>query len=228
MPEFNFKYTLYGLISLFLVSVGGNAWTIYKLNTMQTVIDKQLNGELSLEARILAGVDERLGTGNSKMVSRDELDKKTKEIISGLDKKTQSAINEVKSETGSQIDSISKRYFDFEGRVNRGISSLKRKRDKRPPVPKPSKEWKGVSIDDQDKCSAHPERCEDFSYSWASPLTYKGKPIYSFSSRNLWSDDQNEIRLNLTYKLVAFTLREDQSRLGAGAVQNEGIVVSAG
>ena len=70
MPDldFNFKYALYGLISFFLVSVGGNAWTIYKLNTMQTTIDEQLNGKLGLKASILATLDDRLGTGNSKMV----------------------------------------------------------------------------------------------------------------------------------------------------------------
>ena len=227
MPDFNFKYALYGLVSVFLLSVGGNAWTVYKITTMQTTIDEQLNGKLGLKASILASLDERLGTGKSKMVTRSELEEKTSKIISGLDAKTQDAIKEVQDKTDSRIDSISEKYFNFEGEIRKGISSLQRRRDKKPPVPPPPKSWSGVKVQDQDRCSAHPERCEPFEYSWASPLHYRGKPILSFSSDNLWSERGNKINLNLAYKLVAFTLREGDS-LGSGAVQNEGIVISAG
>ena len=67
MPELQFKYALYGLVSLFLVSVGGNAWSVYKMSSMQDTISEQLDGKLSETAQQIASINTELGTVKSNM-----------------------------------------------------------------------------------------------------------------------------------------------------------------
>ena len=52
--------------------------------------------------------------------------------------------------------------------------------------------------------------------------------MYSFTSRNLWTGEGSGVDFNLAFKVVAITYGEDQSRLGSGAVQNQGIHIYGG
>lgn len=228
MPELQFKYALYGLVSLFLVSMGGNAWSVYKMTTMQDTITEQLEGKLTANALAIADkIDTELGTVKSQMVDRSQLDTFANEIIGELDTKTQKAIRKFTDETGAKVDSISKRFVRMEARLDQGISRIGKKVDRQRKTPHPPKSWKGVSRQDQTRCADHPERCEPFEFSWHSPFSLKGKPIYTFSSRNIWGG-KGSLDLNLAFKVVAITYGEDQSRLGSGAVQNQGIHVLGG
>ena len=227
MSELYFKYALYGLASLFLVSVGGNAWSVYKMQRMDATIQDQIAGVLSENAKKIAKMDETLGTVKSQMVDRATLEQRAEEIISGLDQKTQDAIGKYTSETGAKVDSISKRFVRMEARLDQGISRIGKKVDRQRKTPPPPKSWKGVSRQDQTRCADHPERCEPFEFSWHSPFSLKGKPIYTFSSRNIW-EGKGSLDLNLAFKVVAITYGEDQSKLGSGAVQNQGIHVLGG
>lgn len=226
MPELNIKYGAYALLSLFLVSVGGNAWSVYKMTTMQTTIREQLEGKLDETAKQITKINVDLGTVKSRMVDRGQLDKFAEGIIGELDTKTQSAIRKFSNETGAKVDSISKRFVRMEARLDRGISSIGSKVD-RQRTPPPPKSWKGVRRQDQKRCGDHPERCDPFEFSWHSPFSLKGRPIYTFSSSNLW-EGKGSLDLNLAFKVVAITYREDQSKLGSGAVQNQGVHVLGG
>ena len=227
MSELYFKYALYGLASLFLVSVGGNAWTVYKMQRMDATIQDQIAGVLSENATKITTMNETLGTVKSQMVDRATLEQRAKEIISGLDQKTQDAIGKYTSETGAKVDSISKRFVRMETRLDQGISRIGKKVDRQRKTPPPPKSWKGVSRQDQTRCADHPERCETFEFSWHSPFSLKGRPIYTFSSRNIW-EGKGSLDLNLAFKVVAITYGEDQSKLGSGAVQNQGMHIYGG
>lgn len=226
MPEINIKYGAYALLSLFLISVGGNAWSVYKMQRMDATIQDQLNGILTDNAKKISEINVALGTVKSQMVDRATLDTRASEIIRGLDVKTQEAISKYTSETGAKVDSISKRFVRMESRLEAGITRIGNKVGRRKTTPPPAS-WKGISRQDQIRCADHPERCEPFEFSWHSPFSLKGRPVYSFSSRNLW-EGKGSLDLNLAFKVVAITYGEDQSKLGSGAVQNQGIHVLGG
>ena len=226
MPELNIKYGAYALLSLFLISVGGNAWSVYKMQRMDATIQDQLAGILSDNATKIAQINTDLGTVKSQMVDRATLDRMSSEIISDLDSKTQESIRRFTSETGARVDAISQRFVRMEGRLNRGISSLKRGRS-RAPTPPPPQSWAGVSREDRHRCSDHPERCEPFEFSWHSPFSLNGRPIYTFTTKNLWSDLDTNIDFNLAFKVVAITYGEGEG-LSAGAVQNQGVHIYGG
>ena len=227
MPDiFDLKYALYALAGFFLLSLGGNAWSVYKMTTMQSTIQEQLEGKLSATAQAIASLNAELGTVKSSMIDRSQLESVAQEIIGDLDHKTQEAINKYTSETGARVDAISQRFVRMEARLDRGISSLGRKVDRQKTEPPPV-DWKGVSKQDQFRCADHPERCEPFEFSWHSPFSLKGSPIATFSSRNLWTGD-GALDLNLAFKVVAITYGEDQDRLGSGAVQNQGVHIYGG
>jgi hypothetical protein len=225
MPDLDFKHTLYGLISLFLLSVGGNAWSVYKMRRMNTTIQAQMKGILDENATKIASIETSLGKVQSQMVDKATLEKKASQIIGDLDSKTQAAINKFTTETGAEITAINKSFLRMEGKLNKGISSLKS--DSRPPTPAPPKSWKGVSREDRNRCSDHPERCESFEFSWRSPFSFKGRPVYTFTSKNLWADLDTNIDFNLAFKVVAITYNEGDG-LGSGAVQNQGVHIYGG
>ena len=229
MPELNIKYGAYALLSLFLISVGGNAWSVYKMQRMDATIQDQLNGILTENARKIAAIDTTLGTVQSQMVDRATLEQRASEIVSGLDQKTQDAINRYTSETGAKVDAISRRFVRMETRLEAGVTrigdSVQRQRTSPPP-----ETWRGVSTQDQRWCADHPQdrRCQPFKFSWHSPFSLRGRPVYSFSSRNLWTGEGSGVDFNLAFKVVAINYGEDQSRLGSGAVQNQGIHIYGG
>ena len=227
MPEIYFKYGLYALLSVFLVSVGGNAWSVYKMSQMDATIQAQLKGVLSKNAQKISAISTALGTVKSEMVSRKALEEKASEIIGGLDAKTQEAINRYTRETGAKVNAISKRFVHMETRLEAGITRIGNRVD-RQKTPPPPKSWKGVSRLDQTRCKDHPERCEPFQFTWLSPFNFRGRPVYSFTSRNLWSGDGSGVDFNLAFKVVAINWGEDQSRLGSGAVENQGIHIYGG
>jgi len=220
----NIKYGAYALLSLFLISVGGNAWSVYKMQRMNDTIQNQMKGILSENAQKISAIETTLGTVQSHMVDRVTLEQRANAIISGLDQRTQQAISDFKSETGAEIRAISQRFVRMEGKLNRGISSL---RSGREPTPAPPQSWPGVSREDRHRCSDHPERCEPFEFSWRSPFSFNGRPAYTFRSRNLWAELDNHIDFNLAFKVVAITYGEGDS-LGSGAVQNQGIHIYGG
>ena len=222
----NIKYGAYALLSLFLISVGGNAWSVYKMKRMNDTIQAQMQGILSENATKISSIETALGTMQSQMVNQATLDAKASEIISNLDSRTQEAIRDFRSETGAEIRAISQSFTNMEGRLDRGISSLKSGRD-RTPTPAPPQSWPGVSREDRNRCSDHPERCEPFEFSWRSPFSLNGRPIYTFHSRNLWADLDTNIDFNLAFKVVAITYGEGDS-LGSGAVQNQGVHIYGG
>lgn len=229
MPELNFKYGIYALISLFLLSVGGNAWSVYKMQRMDSTIQDQLKGVLKANAEKIAAINTKLGTVQSQMVDRATLESRAQEIISGLDQKTQDAINRYTRETGAKVDSISKRFVRMESRLNRGISRIGDRVDKRATTP-PPQSWKGVSKQDQAWCASHSsdERCQPFKFSWHSPFSLRGRPIYSFTSDNLWTGENTGLDINLAFKVISIGYGEDQSKIGSGAVQNQGIHIYGG
>jgi hypothetical protein len=227
MPELSFNYVTYGLLSFFMLSVGGNAWTVYKTTKMESTIQEQLSGKLAKTAKDIASLNESVGTITSKMVKRSELDSFADEIIGGLGEKTQSSIRSYMGKTGARIDDISERFVKMEGDLDKGTARIgSRTTRARDPKPKPPESWKGVTRDDQHKCEDHPERCEPFQFTWESPFSINGRPIYTFSSENLW-EKRGKVSLNLAFKVVAMTFREGD-RLGDGAVQNQGVHVMAG
>lgn len=225
MPDISFNYVTYGLLSLFMLSVGGNAWTVYKTTKMDNTIQEQLKGKLSQAAKDISALNEKIGTIDSKMVKRSELDDFADEVIGNLDQKTQDSIRSFMDKTGARIDDISERYVKMEGELDKGIARIGNQRT-RTPKPKPPKSWKGVTRDDQHKCEDHPERCEPFQFTWESPFSLNGRPIYTFSSKNIW-EKRGKVSLNLAFKVVAMTFREGDG-LGSGAVQNQGVHVMAG
>ena len=77
----NIKYGVYALLSLFLISVGGNAWSVYKMQRMDATIQDQLNGILKDNAEKIAAIDTALGTVQSQMVDRATLEQRASEII---------------------------------------------------------------------------------------------------------------------------------------------------
>lgn len=229
MSELYFKYALYGLASLFLVSVGGNAWTVYKMQRMDDTIQDQLAGILSDNAKKIAEMNETLGTVKSQMVDRATLEQRAEEIISGLDQKTQDAIGKYTSETGAKVDAISRRFVRMQSRVEDGVTRIGDSIGRKKATTPPPKDWKGVSTQDQQWCeNRKDERCQPFKFTWESPFSVHGKPVYSFTSRNLWNGEGSGVDFNLAFKVVAITYGEDQSRLGSGAVQNQGIHIYGG
>ena len=230
MPGLEFKYGIYALISLFLLSVGGNAWSVYKMQRMDATIQDQMNGILSDNAEQIASINTTLGTVKSQMVDRATLEQRASEIINGLDQKTQDAINRYTSETGAKVDSISRRFVRMESRLERGVTNIGDRIDRQRKPNPPPETWRGVSTQDQRWCADHPqdERCQPFKFSWHSPFSLKGRPVYSFSSRNLWTGEGSGVDFNLAFKVVAINYGEDQSRLGSGAVQNQGIHIYGG
>ena len=54
----NIKYGVYALLSLFLVSVGGNAWSVYKMQRMNDTIQNQMKGILSENAEKISSIEE--------------------------------------------------------------------------------------------------------------------------------------------------------------------------
>lgn len=227
MPEISFNRMAYGLMSLFFLSVAGNAWTVYKATKMESTIEEQLKGKLSAAAKEISALNTKVGTIKSKMVKRDELDKFAEEVIGNLDEKTQSSIKEYMDKTGARIDDISERYIQMKGKLDKGIGRIgNRTNTERKPEPKPPKSWKGVTRSDQYKCEDHPERCEPFKFRWESPFSFKGSPIYTFSSNNIW-EKKGKMSFNLAFKVVGITYREGNG-LGSGAVQNQGIHIMGG
>ena len=211
MPDISFNYVTYGFLSLFMLSVGGNAWTVYKTTKMDSTIQEQLSGKLTQAAKDIASLNERVGTIKSKMVNRSELDSFADEVIGNLDEKTQSSIRRYMDKTG-RIDDISERFVKMEGDLDKGIERIGGRTTRvREPKPKPPKSWKGVTRDDQHKCEDHPERCEPFQFTWESPFSLNGRPIYTFSSKNLWDKERGKVSLNLAFKVVAMTFREGDS-----------------
>lgn len=223
----NIKYGAYALLSLFLISVGGNAWSVYKMQRMNDTIQAQMKGILDENQRKMSEINTALGTVQSQMVDRATLEAKASQIIGDLDTKTQDAISKYTSETGARVDAISKRFVRMESRLEAGITRIGDRVDRQKTTPPPA-DWKGVSRQDQVRCADHPERCEPFQFSWHSPFSLKGKPVYSFTSRNLWSGEGSGVDFNLAFKVVAITYGENQDRLGSGAVQNQGIHIYGG
>lgn len=222
MEVLNFKYAPYVLGVLFTISSLTNAWMTYKMNRLDDTIQDQMNGKYSKEADLLRRTNERLNTVESSMVSRKELEDRAEQIIKGLDANTQEAIKKYTNDTKSRIDSISTQVVSMQG-VLEGVSNLQ----KAPKLPPPPKEWKGITQRDRERCSQYPDRCDSFLFRWESPHKVKGKTIASFSNPNLWAG-KSKLDLNLAFKVIAIRYAEDQSRLGAGAAENQGIHIQAG
>lgn len=215
------SYVASGLLAL---SLANNAWMTYKMNQLDITIQKQMKGELSKEARLIAAFKAEVNTVKSEMLSKKELEKESSKIISDLDEKTQSAIKKYRDETGAEVKAISERVVGMEGRLKKGIGKIGRAVEEKT-APPPS--WKGVDSLDITRCSDHPDKCSPFKFSWESPYQVNGKPLAKFSSMNLWKG-LGGIDLNLAFKVVAITYGENQSRLGSGAVKNQGVHVLGG
>lgn len=222
--KMDIKIAAYIASGLLTLSLANNAWMTYKISQLDNTIQKQMNGELSKTARILSETRDEINVVKSQMVSRKELEEQSSKIISNLDQRTQDAIYKYTKETGARVDSISQRVLGMEGRIKKGIGKIGRT-VKEKTAPPPS--WKGVDGLDITRCSDHPDKCTPFTFEWESPYQVNGKPLARFSSLNLWKG-LGSIDLNLAFKVVAITYGEDQSRLGSGAVQNQGIHVLGG
>lgn len=222
-----YKVASVSLASLFALSMGANIWSVYKTSTFEATVQEQLEGKLSATATAISNLNEKVSTINSQMVSRDDLERRSDEIIRGLDEKTQRHIARYQSETGAKVDRIAVRFTRMETRLDKGISRIGGKLDSQRKTPPPPTSWKGVSVEDQHRCSDHPERCEPFQFSWESPFKVSGSPLARFSSPNIWGG-QFALDLNLAFKVVTIGYGEDQSQRGAGAVQNQGVHIYAG
>jgi hypothetical protein len=223
-----FKKGLYGLIGALVLSLGANFWNAYKMERFEHTLQEQMEGKFSESARQLIALSEQVNTVSSNMVSHAELEKRSREIVSGLSAETQENIRRYKEETGAQVQSIAVRFQSMEARLDKGIRRIGGKVDsQRTTTPPPAPEWKGVSYDDQRKCADYPERCAPFQFSWESPYQVSGKPLAKFSSPNLWAG-RYVLDLNLAFKVVTIGYGEDQSELGAGAAQNQGLHIYAG
>jgi hypothetical protein len=218
------KVALSVVASLLVASLSMTAWSSYKMNTFQDTLSRQLRGELSATAQALTRAQNELGTIKSEMVNQREMVKRSAEIISTLDQKTQESIDRFQRETGAKVDSISVRFTRMETRLERGIKKIG---DQKKPVAPPPSDWKGVSKEDQRRCSSYPDKCEPFKFSWESPFKVKGDPLALFSTPNIWGEEFT-LDLNLAFKVVVIGYGEDQSRLGSGAAQNQGIHIYAG
>jgi len=211
------------------ISTALQFWNSYKQKELESTISKQLKGELSANAREISKLRTDIKTAQSKMLSYDDMQNRTEEIIQSIGESSQGLQKHLDS-TDAKIISYQKRFSRIESRLENGISKISGKVDRKAPPPKPTKEWKGISENDFLTCFHHydPVKCPEISYSWNTSEQNKGKPIAGFKTDNLWLSKAGNIDLNLAFRVDVITYSEDQSKLGSGAVKNQGIYVKAG
>lgn len=217
---------LYVFLGFFGLSLGGQAWSSYKMSQLEDTIRLQMKGTFSENAQKIKALDEELKMAKSTMLTDEQLEKKSQEIISRLSEETQNQLKGFQSETKTQIDSIGIQVSNLtlkltKGKIKRGGGKGAKTPEAKAPAPE---KWEGFKIEFIDWCEQSPENCDPFYFIWESEHLVKGKPIATFTSPNLWRDEV-DISLNLAFRVTAINFREDPRE---GIAQNQSVRVEAG
>lgn len=208
----------YGIISCLIL------YNQYASNSheelFQKIVNEQLEGKLSENARVISEINARLGTLDSKMVTHDQLQVHGKALISELDEKTKGQVQEYMDKTGAKLDMMSRSYRSLQAKLDQGFSNLK--------ASLPPPDWEGVNSQETEWCRGNPSSCAPLPFSWASNGKNKeGKPIARFWSENLW-ENVFQLDLDLVFKVVTIGYREDPNDKESGVVRNQGLHIYAG
>lgn len=157
------------------------------------------------------------------MLSADELERRSEDIISRLSSQTQEQLSRFREETNAQVDSIGVQISRLGVSLKRGKTTRGKTQPKEPTAPPPST-WEGFKIEHITWCEQHPETCDPFYFMWESEHEVKGSPIATFTTPNLWGNDF-QLKLNLAFRVTAVNFRESPTE---GVVQNQSIRVEAG
>lgn len=210
----------YCFFGVFLGGVVHQMWMSSKIESLQRVIEEQLEGTLTENARALSSLRDDIKTAQAQMVSPSEMREISKGVLSEYDSQTQTAISKFKEETGAQITSIAQRFSSMEIRLSRGRSEVGQGT---PTKPAPEK-WQGIKADQVGWCISSPSSCEVLPFTWNSENQVNGQSVASFEATNFWEQNFN-LKLNLMFKVLTIGFSEAD---GEGAVQNQGVHIQAG
>jgi len=208
-----------GFLAVFSLSTAHQFWVTYKMSHLEEVVSEQLDGKLSETARVIASVNDRLKTAESRMVSPEDLEKVSREMLQSLDRETLTEINRLRSETGAQITSISQRFSRLQTEMKKGFASIGEE-----PTTPPPPAWNGISSQEVGWCVTSPASCAVTPFTWLTPYKVDGFPVAQFKSDNLWERNFT-LTLNLAFKIITIGWSEKEDE---GAVQNQGIHIQAG
>lgn len=216
-------------VALFL-STALQFWNNYKQQKFESTIQQQLQGVLKGNAQEIARIDGELKTAKSEMISYEQMEKRTNQIISAVGTQTQALEDHLKK-TDAKILSYSSRFTAIEKTLKGGKIKVRVEgREKPKEIKQPTQDWRGVDADDFLTCVHYydPDKCPPISYTWAMQYQNKGKSIAQFTTRNLWLEEAGQLDLNLVFKVDVLTFGENPDSLGSGAVQNQGVYIKGG
>ena len=91
------------------ISTALQFWNSYKQKELESTISKQLKGELSANAREISKLRTDIKTAQSKMLSYDDMQNRTEEIIQSIGESSQGLQKHLDS-TDAKIISYQKRF----------------------------------------------------------------------------------------------------------------------
>jgi hypothetical protein len=208
---------MYGALTLYAISIGSQIYTNHRVNQVQNRITEQIEGKLDRKAQELQSKIEKIGTAQARMVSKEELERKTEEALSQLSKDTKDRLEQYKRDTNAQVTSVSTRVRNIRANLNKGRAQIGQKVKVTTPAPK---DWKGVKAKDVSWCKQNPSKCDAFPIRWDYPLN--GRPVVSFLSDNVFTRSFN-LSLDLGLKVTTVGLRDRE-----GVVENQAVFFDVG
>ena len=217
LEKLNLTYAIYSFLGIYALSVGGQFWKNYQYSEIETRIQEQLEGKLDAQARLLQEMNREIGLTKAKMVSTEELERRTREALSHLSEDTQKQIQQYQRNTNAQVSSLSTRIRRVDTHITQGLADVGEKVKVKTPAPK---KWKGVKKQDVAWCREDPSKCDAFPLKWSFPT--RDNPVASFSSDNIW---KGKFQLKTSYKLRVTTVGFRDKK---GVVENQAIFFSVG
>jgi len=194
-------------------------------STLAKVVSEQLEGKLSENARLIASAREDIRQVESRMVTHEELQRRTESITRDLSAETRSSIDRYMKSTNARIDMVTRAFKQVKVSLDKGSSRVGKPSEK-PSEPAPTV-WEGITAEELSWCKSDPSRCAPFVFAWESEHRVNGQPVARFASDNLWGDE-TRLDLNLAFKVTALTYRADPNNPEDGLVRNQGIHLMAG
>lgn len=225
-----FKTALAVMFSLLSASTGLQFWNNYKQEDFEKTVNEQLKGKLSADATEIATLNTKLKNAISKMITHEEMQKRTDAILKRIGDSSESLQKHL-DKTDAKIYSYSERVSNIETKLN-GVSKviIKNKRGEKIKVEPPKEDWEGVKPENFLTCFYHydKKKCPRINYNWESSHKNKGNTVAKFDTQNLWLREEGDIKLNLAFKVNVVTYGEDQTKLGSGAIKNQAVFIQAG
>ena len=208
---------LYGALALYAISIGSQLYTNHKMTQVQNRITEQIEGKLDAKAQELQSKIKEIGTAQAKMVSKEELERKTEEALSQLSEETRDRLEKYKRDTQAEVTSVSTRVRNIRANLRKGRAQVGQEVKVATPAPK---EWSGIKSKDVAWCKQNPSKCDPFPIRWEYPLV--GKPVVSFLSDNVYRGQFN-LNLDLGLKVTTVGLRDRK-----GVVENQAVFFDVG